>query len=179
MMARDGRGVLLPMVPSAADLGPACATGPYPVPVKVKDPSGQSWRVSRRWVPWRRRLKGAVDAMPDMPMLNGLGDDPISAIVAVVALVLLAPFILVVLVAGVELLLVLLVLPFAILGRVLLGRHWTIEVRRGWRPWWEGQVGDWQAAGLRIHEVADAIRGGQLPPQTLGDRARTTPDPAH
>jgi hypothetical protein len=112
--------------------------------------------------------------MPDVPLLNGLGDDPISAIVAVVALVLLAPFILVVVVAGAEFLLLLLVLPFAILGRVLLGRHWTVEVRRGWRPWWEVRAGDWQASGLRIHEIADAVRRGQLPPQTLGRRTHET-----
>ena len=106
--------------------------------------------------------------MPDIPLLHGLGDDPISAIIAVVALVLLAPFVFVVVVAGAEFLLLLLVLPFAILGRVLFGRHWTVEVRRGWKPWWETQAGDWQASTLKIHEVADAVRRGDLPPQTIG-----------
>jgi hypothetical protein len=157
-----------PEGPGPADLGPSC---PYAVRVKVQDPSGDAWRVSRRWVPWRRRLKGQVDSIPDVPLLDGLGDDPISVIVAVVALVLLAPFIVVVIVAGAEFLLLLLLLPFAILGRMLLGRHWTVEVRRGWRPWWETAAGDWQASTLKINDVADAIRSGQVPPQTIGQPA--------
>lgn len=134
--------------------------------VKVTSPDGQTWRITRRWVPWRRRLKGSLDAMPDFPI--GLGDDPISAIVGILFLIILLPFLLLALVAGLELLLLLLVLPFAILGRVLLGRHWTIEARRGFRPWWEEQVGDWQAAGIRIHEVADAVRRGEVPERTIG-----------
>ena len=109
-----------------------------------------------------------MDAVPDMPLLDGLGDDPISVIIAVVALVLLAPFVILVLVAGAEFLLLLLVLPFAVLGRALFGRHWTVEVRRGWRPWWEGRAGDWQASASRIHDVAAAIRRGELPERTLG-----------
>ncbi|WP_325477265.1 hypothetical protein [Nocardioides sp.] len=135
--------------------------------MKVRDPQGQTWRVTRRWVPWRRRLKGTLDAMPSLPS-SGLGDDPVSAIIGIVLLILLLPFLLLALVAGLELLLLLLVLPFAVLGRVLFGRHWTIEARRGFRPWWEEQVGDWQAAGVRIHEVAEEIRHGHAPERTIG-----------
>lgn len=134
--------------------------------MKVTDPSGQSWRVSRRWVPWRRRLKGALDGAPDLP--TGLGDDPISAIVGIVLLIILIPFLLLAAVAGVELLLLLLVLPFALVGRVAFGRHWTVEVRKGWTPYWEVRAGDWQASTVRIHEVSSAIREGRLPPQTIG-----------
>ncbi len=125
------------------------------------------WRVSRRWVPWRRRLKGALDAIPDLGV-GPLGDDPISAVIGIVLLIIALPFLVLALVAGFEFLLVLLVLPFAVLGRVLFGRHWTVEVRRGWRPWWEARSGDWQESGLRIHAVADAIRRGQVPTRTLG-----------
>jgi hypothetical protein len=134
--------------------------------VKVRDPQGQAWRVTRRWVPWRRRLKGSLDSLPDLPV--GLGDDPISAIIGIALLILLLPFLLLILVAGLELLVLLLLFPFALLGRVLLGRHWTIEARRGFRPHWEESVGDWQASGVRIHEVADAIRRGELPERTIG-----------
>lgn len=116
-------------------------------------------------------MKGDVDSMPDVPILDGLGDDPISVVIAVAALVLLAPFIVVVVVAGAEFLLLLLLLPFAVLGRVVFGRHWTVEVRRGWKPWWEGSAGDWRAATVRIHDVADAIRRGQVPPQSIGQPA--------
>ncbi|GAW50848.1 MULTISPECIES: hypothetical protein [unclassified Nocardioides] len=134
--------------------------------MKVSSPDGTTWRVSRRWVPWRRRLKGALDGVPDLG-IGSLGDDPISVIVGIVLLIILIPFILLALVAGVELLLVLLVLPFAVLGRMLLGRHWTVEVRRGWRPYAEEQAGDWQASGLRVHALADDLRRGNPPPQTL------------
>lgn len=135
--------------------------------VKVEDPSGQTWRVSRRWVPWRRRVKGDVESFPDV-MPDGLGDDPVSAVIAAIALVLIAPFVVLVVVVGAEFLLLLLLLPFAVLGRVLLGRHWAVEVRRGWKPWWEVRAGDWQDSASRIHDVAAAIRRGELPEQTLG-----------
>lgn len=132
--------------------------------MKVKDPTGQTWRVSRRWVPWRRRLKGALEAMPDTPTL---GDDPISLVFGGILLILMLPFLLLILVAGLEFLLLLLVLPFAILGRVLFGQHWTIEARRGWHPCWEGSAGDWTEGRQAIRDVATAIERGHLPPSTL------------
>lgn len=135
--------------------------------MKVSSPDGTTWRVTRRWVPWRRRVKGVLDSVPDVGYIS-LGDDPISAIIAVVLLVLLIPFVLLAIVASLEILLVLLVLPFAIAGRAIFGRHWTVEVRRGWRPYAEEEAGDWQASTLRIHELADAVRRGQVPAQTLG-----------
>jgi len=132
--------------------------------VKISDRSGQTWRVSRRWVPWRRRLKGFTDAMPDLP---GLGDDPISAVFGIIMLILAIPFLLLVLAGGLEFVLLFVVLPFGILGRVLFGQHWTIEVRQGWRPWWEAPAGNWRESALRIHDVAAEIERGTVPPQTI------------
>ncbi len=140
----------------------------YPCRVKVTDPDGQTWRVSRRWVPWRRRLKGAMGAAPDLPF-PGLGDDPVSAVIGIILLIIMLPFLLLALLASVEFLAVLVVLPFALLGRALFGNHWTVEVRRGWRPHWETAAGDWQGSGLRIHEVAADIERGALPPKTIPD----------
>lgn len=134
--------------------------------MKVRSPDGRTWRVSRRWVPWRRRLKGSLDGAPDLP--SGLGDDPISAIIAVVFLVILLPFLLVVLVAGLELLLLLVVMPVAVLLRVVLGRHWHVEVRDGWTPYHEEEAGDWQASGIRIHELAARLERGDVPQRTIG-----------
>lgn len=131
--------------------------------MKVQDPSGQTWRVTRRWVPWRRRIKGDGDWAPDGGTLE-FGDDPVSLAVAAILLV---PFVVLALLVSVELLLILLVLPVALIGRVAFGRHWTVELRRGWKPYWEESVGDWQASGTRIHEVADGVRRGILPSQTL------------
>lgn len=119
-------------------------------------------------MPWRRRLKGSLDSAPDLPS-SGLGDDPISLVLGIVALIVLLPFLLLVLVAGAELLLLLLVFPFALLGRVAFGRHWTVEVRRGWQPYAEEPAGDWRDSGLRIDELADRLRRGEVPEQTLGN----------
>lgn len=123
--------------------------------------------MSRRWVPWRRRVRNTTERLPDVPE-GGFGDDPISLVVGLVLLVLLLPFLLLMLVAGLEMLLILLLLPFAILGRVAFGRDWSIELRRGSRPYWEERVGDWQRTGLRIREVADDVQSGHVPPQSLG-----------
>lgn len=133
--------------------------------VKVKDPSGQTWRVTRRWVPWRRRLKGFLSNMPSGP---GLGDDPVSMVIGVIFLIIMIPFLVLALVAALELLLLLLVIPFALLARALFGTHWTVEARRGFHIWYDEPAGDWQASGIRIHELADAIRHGEVPEQTVG-----------
>ena len=134
--------------------------------MKVKDPTGQTWRVTRRWVPWRRRLKGHVRGLDLIP--SGLGDDPLSILILGVFLVIALPFVVLALIAGLELLLALLLLPFALVGRVLLGKHWSVEARRGFTIWWDAPAGDWQASGIRIHEVADDVRRGALPPRTVG-----------
>jgi hypothetical protein len=140
--------------------------------MKVRDPSGQTWRVTRRWVPWRRRLKGGIMEGPTFP--TGLGDDPISMVIGIVCLIIALPFLLLALVAGLELLLLLLVLPFAVLGRVLFGSHWHVELRRGFEPFWEIEAGDWQASKLKIHEIADGVRRGATPEPTVGDPLPTS-----
>ncbi|WP_126688275.1 hypothetical protein [Nocardioides ferulae] len=125
--------------------------------------------MTRRWVPWRRRLKGVLDSMPSGP--GGLGDDPVSLVIGLVFLVIMLPFLILGVVALIELLSLLLVLPFALLARVLFGRHWTVEARRGFTIWYDEPAGDWQASGLRIHALADEIRRGQLPPASVSGEA--------
>lgn len=132
--------------------------------VKVKDPQGTTWRVTRRWVPWRRKVRGVLDRMPDFP---GLGDDPISAILGILFLIIMLPFLIFALIAGLELLLILLVLPFVALGRIIFGQHWTIEARLGFMPFWEESAGTWRESGEAIRNVAVAIEKGHLPPQNV------------
>ncbi|WGY03235.1 hypothetical protein QI633_05615 [Nocardioides sp. QY071] len=134
--------------------------------MKVRDPEGGTWRVTRRWVPWRRRLRSAGTGPLDG--LNGLGDDPVSAVIAIVLLVLALPFIILALFVAFEFVLLLLLIPFAALARVALGAHWTIEARRGFTIWWDAPSGDWRESGERIREVAHAIGEGRLPPRTVG-----------
>ncbi|MBM7519032.1 hypothetical protein [Nocardioides nitrophenolicus] len=135
--------------------------------MKVRDPEGQTWRVTRRWVPWRRRLRSAGTGPLDG--LNGLGDDPISAIIAIVLLILALPFVILALFVAFEFLLLLLLLPFAALARVAFGAHWTIEARRGFTIWWDARAGDWRTSGERIRAVAGEIAEGRLPPRTVAE----------
>ncbi|MFD1246643.1 hypothetical protein ACFQ3F_02470 [Nocardioides ginsengisoli] len=133
--------------------------------MKVRDPEGRTWRVTRRWVPWRRRLK-APDSGP-LDGLNGLGDDPVSAVIGIFLLILALPFIILALVVAAEFLLLLLLIPFAALARVAFGAHWTIEARRGFTIWWDAPSGGWRESGERIAAVAQAIERGELPPRTV------------
>jgi hypothetical protein len=125
--------------------------------MKVVDPEGQTWRVSRRWVPWRRRLK--ADAGPDLPT-GSMGDDPISMILGLVVLVIALPFLIITGLALLELLLLVLLIPFVVLGRIVFGRQWRIEVRKGWTPVWEGDAGSWSESGQAIERVATALQQG-------------------
>jgi hypothetical protein len=136
--------------------------------VKVTDPDGQVWRVSRRWVPWRRKIKDVPDPSFDLPDLD-LGDDLgcLPAIGVVLFGILVLPFLVLAVLVAAEFALILLVLPFAVLGRVLFGRKWHVELRRGWRPWTEVKAGRWTDATLSIHQLADAVRRGEVPARTL------------
>ncbi|MDN4173674.1 hypothetical protein QWY28_12005 [Nocardioides sp. SOB77] len=134
--------------------------------MKVKDPSGQTWRITRRWVPWRRRFRDGLDAVPS-GSFSLAGDDPVSLVLSLLAVLLLLPFLLVVAVAWLELLVLLLVLPFAVAWRVARGRHWHVEARRGFTPWWEVDAGSWSASRDRIAAVADAVRRGDTPERTI------------
>ena len=137
--------------------------------VKVRDPAGQTWRVTRRWVPWRRRLRGVDADSGPLDWGNGLGDDPVSAVLAILLLILALPFLLLALFVALEFLLLLLLIPFAALVRVAFGAHWTIEARRGFTLWWDAPAGGWRESGERIRALAHDIERGQLPPQTIGE----------
>lgn len=129
--------------------------------MKVSDPTGQTWRVSRRWVPWRRRLKGWL---PEAASLGGF-DVPIIGVILFVLIGI--PVLIAITLALVELLVLVVVFPFALLVRVLFGRHWVVHARKGFTIWWEADGGDWQASGLRVAEVAAGIERGELPEKTV------------
>ncbi len=102
--------------------------------------------------------------MPSLPH----GDDPVSMVLTVIILIVCLPILLLALIAGLEFLALLVVLPFAILGRMLFGQHWTIEARRGWEPFWEEQAGSWRQSGQAIRDVSGAIAQGHQPPRNVG-----------
>lgn len=105
-----------------------------------------------------------MDYPPEFPTL---GDDPVSAVIGIVLLILFLPVFLLILLAGLEFLVLLLILPFALLGRALFGQHWSIEARIGWTPVWEEPAGNWSQSGQAIRDVCTAIGAGHLPPTNL------------
>ncbi|SDL28981.1 hypothetical protein SAMN05428985_11340 [Nocardioides sp. YR527] len=139
--------------------------------MKVRTPAGQTYRITRRWVPWQRKSRRmSLDGF-DVPLGPPSGDDPISAILMVLWLIIALPIIVVVvavmLLTGIELLLLLAILPFAVGARVVFGRHWTVEVRRGFTPIHEERAGRWAASAVRISELAREIESGNVPADTL------------
>src|SRR5687767_2125565 len=102
---------------------------------KVVDEAGRTWSVGRRWLPWppktvRLARRGELPRASPWRLVDGLDaaslfdDGPIGAIVAIALLlffvVIAVPL---VLIFG-ELLLLVLLLPLWILGRVLLRQPW-------------------------------------------------------
>lgn len=136
--------------------------------MKVSDPSGQTWRVSRRWLPWRRRHWDKDRLFLDDVPADGV-DEPIVFVflLALLVLALAAPIVLLALVVAAEFLLLLAFLPFAVLARVLFGKHWRVELRHGWHAWTELEGGDWQTSGLRVRDLAAAVERGEVPQRTL------------
>ena len=123
--------------------------------MKVRDPAGGSWRVKRRWLPWRRRFNGGWD----VPSFD-VGDDPVSLVIGTLILV---PALILFLLWGFELLLVLLLLPFAILARTRFGKHWYVEIwhQRTFVRQFDG--GDFEASGALVRRLAAEIESGHPP----------------
>lgn len=137
--------------------------------MKVEDPQGRTWRVSRRWMPWRR--KSRIGDWGDLPVSgSSLGDDPISMVIGILLLILLVPVVILAAVVALEMLVLLLLLPFAVLGRMLLGRHWRVEVRERWTFAWETEAGDWAQSGRAIEHIAQGLRQGMPPWQAAHPR---------
>lgn len=140
--------------------------------MKVSAPDGEVYRVRRRWLPWRRRGKD-LDLPLDIDMAAldpSLGDDLgsiVLGLVAAIVIALLAPIILVFLITGVEFVLLLALLPFALAGRMLFGHDWTIEVRHGRTLVHEEAGGTWTQSGKHIVGIAAEIRSGRIPAAPL------------
>ena len=132
---------------------------------------GATWRVTRRWVPWRRRARGASKVWDLVPSVPGGGDDIVSLIIMIIFAPVILVALLLTIVAAIEFAVLFALVPFLALGRILFGRHWIIEVRRGFEPYYEMHAGDWKQSGERIHRIAEAIARGDLPPHTLGEGA--------
>lgn len=136
--------------------------------MKTTDPEGQVWRVSRRWVPWRRR--GAHPA--DMPFGDLDFGGPTEFIIGLV-LALALPFILALVFVSVEFLLLFALMPIAVAVRMIWGKAWSVEVRKGFTPWHEEVAGTWAQSSALINSLRDNIASGSIPPNTLARKANS------
>jgi hypothetical protein len=133
--------------------------------MKVVDPEGRTWRVTRRWLPWRPRRR-----MMDPDLIADGADDPIGCLVMLVLGLVVLPLLSIVVILAAEMLLLLLLLPFVVTARMAFGRKWWVEARLGYRAHAEEEVGSWRASAHRIREIASAIERGDPPLQTLGSK---------
>lgn len=138
-------------------------------PVKVRDPRGRRWRVTRRWLPWRPRRRQGLDPHLMIEAADGL---TVLVLALVLGLVIL-PLLSIVVVLALEWLLLLTILPVVVLLRVAFGHRWYVEARIGFTPYWEEEAGTWAQSRERIRAVAGAIERGDPPQRTLGSE----PDP--
>ena len=88
-------------------------------------------RVRVRLLPWKPRWRSGKDRdLPDVSGALDLADDPISFVIALVALIVLAPFVLLlvvgVLLLSVEIVLLLALLPLLLLVQVFGLRPWVL-----------------------------------------------------
>lgn len=133
--------------------------------VKVQTPAAETYRIHRRWLPWRRRTRAdALDWMPDFPGGDVDFDDDFGLVL--VALLLLPFLVILAFVVG-EVLLLLLLLPFFVLARSVFGTPWVIEVTRKGKVVHIEAVEGWAASSKRVECLATGLRQGGPPPEEL------------
>lgn len=132
--------------------------------MRVRDLDGNTWRVGRRWLPWRRKVRHDPDVRDfDVPDIGGLIDDLpgfLAALVIGVVVVITLPLILLALTSLIELSLLLALLPVVVLFRVAFRRPWTVQViaPNGSVTVAEPVVG-WRESGERVQALARSLRG--------------------
>ena len=144
----------------------------------VTDPSGTRWRVSVRWMPWQRRLRGeAFDGMPDPTGFDGADVEGCAPFVLILLLIVLMP---VLLGLGEVVLLFLVALPLSIVAAIVGLRRWTVEVQFEDGRLHPGLVRGTHVSvtshrGVRrtqqeLDNVAARIAGGEFDPAKPGPR---------
>ncbi|GAA5148075.1 hypothetical protein GCM10023340_21460 [Nocardioides marinquilinus] len=146
----------------------------------TRDAHGRRWLVHRRWAAWRMRTPALTRLLLALvpSLLFGVGEGVLLVVGAVLAALATVPAGLALVAFVVETLLVVVVTPFSLLGRALLGRPWTVQVRRGLLViHYEERVGPWADAGRRVAELAHDVRLGAVPPCNV-DPPREPAEPA-
>lgn len=136
---------------------------PSGVPVKTV--------IGRRWMPWRSRTRewtsSAWDLVPTGPA-NSVGDDPVSAVLGLIWFVLVLPFMIPALLMTplflIESLLQWIVMPFAILLRMMGVLDVEVDARQAGGFKHVERVSGWGAAKERMREIAHLAAQGAPPP---------------
>jgi len=123
--------------------------------VKVTDPAGDTWRVRRRWLPWRRRVKD-VDLAP----VDGVPD--LDGVALVILAALLLPLVVFFALVVAEIFLLLMLVPVVALVRAVVLRRWPIAVRREKSHVWDESVRGWRGSRDRMRAIADAVARGEV-----------------
>jgi hypothetical protein len=147
----------------------------------VSTPTGDEWRIVRRWVTrgrprWRTvpagKATGEAFSVPDA----GDPHDLVGTLGIILGAVVVAVIVIPLLLFGIELIVLGFVVAGGVIGRGLLGRPWIVEARRAGTS---AQVLTWRVRGWRrsarlIDEVAAALSAGLDAPPT-GGANRPTP----
>ena len=136
--------------------------------MKIVTPTGETYRVHRRVLPWRRKIRekpdwDLLDAL-DVPDVDHLG--VLGAILLVIGIIVALPIIVLALMVVGEVLLLLLLLPLFVLARVAFKKPWIVEVTRKRKVVHAEAVVGWGAAGKRARALADELRTAAV--QTAG-----------
>lgn len=128
--------------------------------MKIVTPAGETYRVHRRVLPWRRRIREKPDwdlaSSFDVPDVDHLG--VVGAILLVIGIIIALPIIVLAFLVVGELLLLLLLLPLFVLARVAFRKPWIVEVTRKRKVVHAEAVVGWGAAGERARMLADELR---------------------
>lgn len=131
----------------------------------IEDPSGETWRIKRRWLPWRLR-KRDLDIQPDGGSGIDGGDDLVIGLVVFIMMllvVLFAPVVAVLAIFVAELMLLLLFLPLFVVLRAAFVARWPIEAWHGKKLVHAEAVRGWGTSHRRMVELADNVRLGSWP----------------
>jgi hypothetical protein len=155
----------------------------------VTTPAGEQWRVRRLWAPrlqggqlWRRarRRLSLGRRLAEESGVDGVGSalellDEIFLVLAVLAVIALAVFLVVpAVLALVDVLVAIVLAALGIVARILFRRPWVVEARSsaGERHRW--RVVGWRASREHVASVANALaHGNPLPPGV--EATRPTP----
>jgi hypothetical protein len=128
--------------------------------VRIEDPSGRTWWVGRRWLPWKPRKRARVDKFNEdgLELLEAL-EHPV---LLVIGLLVLFPALAILLLLLLEWLAVLALVPLLALVRLALPVPWTVVARRrdpdGTRYRYATAVRGWGASRVLMESAAGEIR---------------------